>query len=127
MSKQPAGSVNIGNIINYLSYLPDPFPKGLEVDLDGISTSPTLMLLIFFDRLGLFSYLYRYSLNCITICQGSWVGATALCIKVGWCCTIAVSAWCSAHQLSWCECTVKRFCAPHMHLNAAYMTIHGHM
>ena len=29
MSKQPAGLVYIGNIINYLFFLPAPFPRGL--------------------------------------------------------------------------------------------------
>ena len=29
------GSKYIGNIINYLFYLPGPFPRGLEVDLEG--------------------------------------------------------------------------------------------
>ena len=71
MSKWPAGSVYIGNIINYLMYLPDPFPRGLKVDLKGSSTFPTLMLSIHFDGLGLFSHLYRRLFNYITTCQGS--------------------------------------------------------
>ena len=36
----------IGNITNYLPYLPDPFLRGLEVDLEGSSIFPTLTLLI---------------------------------------------------------------------------------
>ena len=33
--KQPIRSLYIGNIVNYLIYLPDPFPRGLEVTWKG--------------------------------------------------------------------------------------------
>ena len=107
MSKQPAGSVYIGNNINYLTYLPFTFPRGLEVDLEGSSTFPTLILSVHIDRLGLFSHFYRYFFNCITTWQGIWVGTTALCIEVRWRCTMAIFAWCSVHQLTGCEGSVK--------------------
>ena len=38
------GSVYIGNLLNYLTYLTDPFPRGVEIDLEGDSTFPPLML-----------------------------------------------------------------------------------
>ena len=44
MSIWPVRSVNIGNIINYLLYLPGLFPRGLDVDLEGINTFLTLIL-----------------------------------------------------------------------------------
>ena len=46
---------------------------------------------------------------------------------VGWCCTIAMSAWCSAHQLPGCGRTWNRFCTPLGCQNGAYMGIHGQM
>ena len=58
MSKRPERSVCIGNIIYYLIYLLSPFPRGLEVDLDGSSTFPILMLSIQINRLGLFCHFY---------------------------------------------------------------------
>ena len=64
MSKCPTESAYIGNIINYLKYLPEPFPRGLKVDLEGSSIFPTLKLLMHIDILGLFRHLYL--LNCIT-------------------------------------------------------------
>ena len=97
MSRQPAGLVYIGNTINYCSYLLAPFPRGLEVE--GNSIFLLLMLLMHIDILGLVSHWYRYLFNCTTTCQGSLAGSTALCLEVGWRCTIAVSAWCSMHQL----------------------------
>ena len=42
MLKWPAGSINIGNIFCNPIYLPDLFPRGLEVDLEGSSTFLTL-------------------------------------------------------------------------------------
>ena len=66
MSKRPLGLVYIGIFIHYLSYLPDPFPKGLEVDLEGSSAFLTLALLIHIDRLNLFSSLHRCLFNCVT-------------------------------------------------------------
>ena len=64
------------------------------------------------DRLGLFSHLYGTLLDCLSMCPGSWVGTTTLCIELEVVhCTIAVSAWCSAHQLVGCECTGNRSCA----------------
>ena len=44
ISKWSIGSVYIGNIINYLTYLPVSFSRGLEVDLKGSNTFPTLTL-----------------------------------------------------------------------------------
>ena len=44
LSKRSVGLVYTGNIINYLSYLPDPSPRGLKVDLEGSSTFLPLML-----------------------------------------------------------------------------------
>ena len=38
ISKQPTGSIHIGNIIQYLIYLLTPFPSGLKVDVEGSST-----------------------------------------------------------------------------------------
>ena len=46
MLKRPTGSVYIGIILYYLIYLPNPFPRGLEVDLEGTSTFPELILLM---------------------------------------------------------------------------------
>ena len=117
MLKWPTGSVYIGNTICCLLYLPAPFPRGLEVDLEGSSTFPTLTLSMYIDKLGLFSHLYRCLFNYITMCQGIWAGASALRVEVGWHCTIAVSAWCSVRQLLGCECTVKKSCTPLRHLN----------
>ena len=51
------------------------------------------------NTLGLFSHLYRTLLNCSSICLGSWVGATTLCMEAGWRCTVDLSAWCSTNQL----------------------------
>ena len=127
MSKWPTEFVYMGNIINYFIYPPDPFPRGLELDLERSSTFPILILLINIDRLDLFSYLYRYLFNCITMCQGSWAGATAFYIESGWFYTIAVLAWCSTHQLPGCECTVNVSCTPLRHLNAAYIGIYSYM
>ena len=58
MSIWPTGSAYVGNFINYLSYLLDPFPRGLLIDLEGDSTFLPLMLSVYIDRLGLFSHLY---------------------------------------------------------------------
>ena len=57
MSKRPAGFVYIGNIVYYLTNLPNPFPRGLEIDLEGSSRFPTVMLLMLINRLSLFYYL----------------------------------------------------------------------
>ena len=127
MSKWPARSVYVGNIFNYLIYLPDPFPRGLQVDLEGSSTFLTITPLVYMDRLCLFSHLYRSLFHSSTIWQGSWAGATAFCIDVGWHCTIAISAWCSTHQLPGCECAVKVSQEPLGCLNAACMGIYNHM
>ena len=82
MSKWPAGSDYIGSIINYLTYLPDPFPKGIEVYVEGSSTFPILILSMHIIGLGLFNYLYRYLFNCIAMWQGSWDSATGIHMKV---------------------------------------------
>ena len=71
ISKWPVGLVYIGNIINYLLNFPNPFPRGLEIDLDGSSTFPKLILLMHINRLGLVSHFYGCLFICITICQGS--------------------------------------------------------
>ena len=47
--------------------------------------------------------------------------------KLGGIAHVAVSAWCSAHQLPGCECTGKRFCATFGCLIAMYISIYGHM
>ena len=78
ISKQPVELVYIGNIINYFFYLPDPFPRGLLVDLEGSSIFLPLVLLMHIDRLGLVSHLYGSLFNCITTYLSSWAGATAL-------------------------------------------------
>ena len=101
MSKWPTGLVYVGNIINYLLYL--LAPRGIEVDLEGSSTFLTLILSMHIDRLGLVTHLYGCLFNCITMWKGSWAGAKALYIKVGWHCTIAVSDWGFVHQLPGCE------------------------
>ena len=72
MSKRPEGSPCIDNIINYLIYLPDIFPRGLEVDLEKSSIFSTLMLSMYINRLRLLSYLYWYLIRCITMFKGSW-------------------------------------------------------
>ena len=125
MSKWPAGSAYVGNFINYLLYLPDPFLRGLCIDLEGSSTFLLLMLLMHIDRLGLFSHLHRILLNCLSTCLGSWVGAIVLYREAGCRCTISVSAGCSLHQLPGCKCA--GFYAPFEHKNGAYMGIYDHM
>ena len=57
MCKYPKGSVYIDNIFCNLIYLPDPFPRGLEVDQEGRNTFPILALLIHIDILGLLCHL----------------------------------------------------------------------
>ena len=59
MSKWPERWAYIGNFINYLSYLPDPFPRGRGIDLEGSSTFLPLILSMHINRLGLFSHWYR--------------------------------------------------------------------
>ena len=44
------------NIIHYLIYLPDPFPRGLEVDKEGSSIFPMLKLSLHINRLGFCCY-----------------------------------------------------------------------
>ena len=61
------------------------------------------------------------------MCSRSYVSTTALCREVVWHCTVAVSAWCSMHQLPGCECTMNRSRTPLRHQNGAYMGIYGHM
>ena len=127
MSKWPSGSAYVGNFIDYLFCLAVAFPRGLCIVLEGGSTFLPLMLSMYINRLGLFSYLYRTLLSCLSICLGSWVSSTTLCMGVGQYCTIAVTAWCSAHQLPGCECIGNRSCAPLGHQNGQYMGIYGHM
>ena len=67
ISKQPTRLLFIGTIINYLPYHLDHFPKDLQVDLEGSSILPTLMLLIIIYRVDLFSLLYRSLFNFITM------------------------------------------------------------
>ena len=56
--KWSIGSVYIGNIINYLKYLPITFPRGLEMEPEESRTFPKIMLLMHINRLGLVSHLY---------------------------------------------------------------------
>ena len=58
MPKWPKGLGYVGTIINYLLYLPDPFPTGLEIDLKGSNTLLLFMLFMHIDRLSLVSHLY---------------------------------------------------------------------
>ena len=66
IAKWPTGFVYMGHIVYYHIYLPDPFSRGLEVDQEGSSTFPTLMLSMYINRLGLFSYFYGYLFSYIT-------------------------------------------------------------
>ena len=54
MSKWTTVSVYIAN---YLTYLSASLPKGLEVDLEGSTIFPILMLLMHIDKLGLYNHL----------------------------------------------------------------------
>ena len=83
MSKWPTGLANIGSFINNLLYLPDCFPRGLQIDLEWISTFIPLTLLIHIYTLGLVTHCYGSLFICITTCLGSWASSTALCIEVG--------------------------------------------
>ena len=65
MSKWPAGLVYIGNFINYLLYLPVPFPRGLCIDLEGSNTFLPLMLSMHINKLGLFSHLCGTLIICL--------------------------------------------------------------
>ena len=58
ISKRPARSVSVGNIIYYLTYLLTSFPRGLEVNLEGSSIFLIFTLSMHIDRLRLFSHLY---------------------------------------------------------------------
>ena len=68
--KRPAGSVHAESIINYLFYLLNCFPRGLEVDLEGSSAFLPLMLLMHIAILGLVVHLYGSIFNCITAYKG---------------------------------------------------------
>ena len=48
----------IGNLVSFYTYLPAPFPRDLEADLEGSVTFLKLMLSMHIDRLGLASHLY---------------------------------------------------------------------
>ena len=97
MSKWPAGSVYIGNIYYHLMYATSPFPRGLEVGLEGSSTFPTLTV----SMLHRFIYLLCIAvfIHLVTIWQGIWAGAAAFLVEFEYYYTVAVLAWCSAHQL----------------------------
>ena len=112
MSRWPTGFAYAGYILYYLIYHPDPFPRGLEVNLEGSSIFPTLKLSMHINRLGLFYHLWLRLFICLTAWQGSWVGAAAFHMEVEWCYTVAVSAWYSACQIPGCECAVKLLHAP---------------
>ena len=71
ISKWPTGLAYVGSFINYLLYLPDPFPRGLGIDLKGTSTFLPLTLSMHIDRLGFFSFLYRNLLDCLSAYPGS--------------------------------------------------------
>ena len=65
MSKWPTGSAYVGNFISYLLYLPDSFPRGLCINLEGSSIFLPLTLSMHIDILGLLVtcrelYLYAY-------------------------------------------------------------------
>ena len=57
ISKWPAGSAYVGNIIFYLIYLSALFPRGIKVDLEGGNIFPILMLSMYMDKLSLFCHL----------------------------------------------------------------------
>ena len=52
--KWPKGSVYIDNKIYHLTYLTDPFGRGLEIDLEESSIFLTLTLSMHINRLSLF-------------------------------------------------------------------------
>ena len=62
-------------------------------------------------------------IHLITMWQGSWAGVEALCVEVECCHTIALSAWCSTHQLPGCKCTGKSF-AHHLGVYILYIWVH---
>ena len=78
MYKWSAGLVYLYSFINYLLYLPAPFPRGQGIDLKGSSTFLQLMLSMYIDRLGMFSHFYGTLLNCLSACLGSWAGAVRI-------------------------------------------------
>ena len=59
--------------------------------------------------------------------QDSWAGAVALCVEVGWNCTVVMLIWCSTHQLTGCECTVKVSSTPFGRIYAAYVGMYSYM
>ena len=63
MSKWPTRSVYVGNIICYLIYLFAPFPRGLEVDLEGSNIFPMLTLLMCIDGIMLVLSLVAISIQ----------------------------------------------------------------
>ena len=73
MSKWTTGSVYIGNTIYYLTNLPNPFAKGLGVNLEGRSILSELILLMHIDILGSVNHLYLCLFSCFTTYQGSWL------------------------------------------------------
>ena len=123
MSQRHSGLVYVGYIIKYLLYLPDPIRSRPQRE----QYIPNNCIIDAYPQIRIGYSLIWWLFNCITMWQGSWTSALALYMEVGWHCTIAASAWCSAHQLLRCECAVKRSCAPLGHLNAACMSIYGHI
>ena len=79
------------------------------------------------DRLGLVSHFYKTLLNCLSMCQGSYIGTIMPCREVRQRCTAAVSAGCCAHQFPGCEYTRNRSCAPLKSQNGPYMGMYGHI
>ena len=59
--------------------------------------------------------------------QGSWAGSAVFHIEVECCYTVALSAWCSAHQLLGSECTGKSLPTPFGCIYAIYMGIYDHI
>ena len=60
MSKQPTGSICIGNTIYFPIYLPASLPRSLNEDLEKSRMFPILVLSIYIDRLAM-------SVTCINI------------------------------------------------------------
>ena len=67
------------------------------------------------------------SIHIITTRKSSRADAAALCVEVECCYTVAVSAWCSAHQITGCKCTVKLLSPLFGYIYTVYMSICGHM
>ena len=118
MSKQLAGSVYIGNVQYYPMYFLGPFPRGLEIHLEGISTFLTLILSLLHQYIRLILSLIVVFTYLFTMWQGSWTGAAAPCMEVKWHYNVAVSACHSMRQLPKYYFGVAR--TSYMHLCCIY-------